>query len=308
MLKHLRPLFPYLRKYRGTLLLGSICVLLTNGIAVLFPQVILRATDALNAMDRRDPEAIRHQLLIYALLLLAVALSKGIFQFLTRWLVIGVSRDIEYDLRNDLFRHLESLSLSYYQKNRTGDIMARATNDLNAVRMLLGPAIMYSANTLVFTIAALIFMWRTSPKLTMYAFVPLPLASVMVNPAIDPCVQATVTGAFPVTPVVLMDRGMASPDVTCTIEEVNSVITGGATTVDCFLEINGNGGTKGVTVGDDGDPIQGASSSTTDLLRTTLSAGDVVVRKRFVGDGLSRGWQFLRRGGSRAQPPSSGKE
>src|SRR5437764_214738 len=181
MLKHLRPLFPYLRKYRGTLLLGFICVLLTNGIAVLFPQVILRATDALNAMDRRNPGAIRHQLLIYALLLLAVALSKGTFQFLTRWLVIGVSRDIEYDLRNDLFRHLESLSLSYYQKNRTGDIMARATNDLNAVRMLLGPAIMYSANTLVFTIAALIFMWRTSPKLTMYAFVPLPLASVAIQ-------------------------------------------------------------------------------------------------------------------------------
>src|SRR5438045_1671327 len=181
MLKHLRPLLPYLRKYRGTLLLGFICVLLTNGIAVLFPQVILRATDALNAMDRRNPGAIRHQLLIYALLLLAVALSKGTFQFLTRWLVIGVSRDIEYDLRNDLFRHLESLSLSYYQKNRTGDIMARATNDLNAVRMLLGPAIMYLANTLVFTVAALIFMWRTSPKLTMYAFVPLPLASVIIQ-------------------------------------------------------------------------------------------------------------------------------
>jgi ATP-binding cassette subfamily B protein len=132
-------------------------------------------------MDRRNPAAIRHQLLIYSLLLLAVAFSKGIFQFLTRWLVIGVSRDIEYDLRNDLFRHLESLSLSYYQKNRTGDIMARATNDLNAVRMLLGPAIMYSANTLVFTIAALIFMWRTSPRLTMYAFVPLPLASVAIQ-------------------------------------------------------------------------------------------------------------------------------
>jgi ATP-binding cassette subfamily B protein len=113
--------------------------------------------------------------------MLAITFSKGIFQFLTRWLVIGVSRDIEFDLRNHLFRHLESLSLSYYQKNRTGDIMARATNDLNAVRMLLGPAIMYSANTLVFTIAALIFMWRTSPRLTMYAFVPLPLASVAIQ-------------------------------------------------------------------------------------------------------------------------------
>jgi ATP-binding cassette subfamily B multidrug efflux pump len=175
MRKHLRQLWPYLRKYRGTLLIGFICVLLTNGIWVLFPQVIRLATDALRA------GATRRQLLTYSLLMLAIALSKGIFQFLTRWLVIGVSRDIEYDLRNDIFRHLESLSYSYYQKTRTGDIMARATNDLNAVRMLLGPAIMYSANTIVFTIAALIFMWRTSPRLTLYAFVPLPLASVVIQ-------------------------------------------------------------------------------------------------------------------------------
>ena len=88
-----------------------------------------------------------HKLLIWALLLVAVIAAKGIFQFLTRWIVIGISRDIEFDLRNDLFRHLERLSYSYYQRTRTGDIMARATNDLNAVRMLLGPAIMYSANT-----------------------------------------------------------------------------------------------------------------------------------------------------------------
>ena len=95
--------------------------------------------------------------------------------------MIGVSREIEYDLRNDMFRHLESLSYSHYQKNRTGDIMARATNDLNAVRMLLGPAIMYSANTLVFTAVALVFMWHISPRLTLYAFAPLPIASVVVQ-------------------------------------------------------------------------------------------------------------------------------
>lgn len=175
MHKNLKPLYPYLWKYKYTLLAGAVSVVLTNGIWVLFPQVIRRATDALNS------HITRHQLLIYCLLMVAIAFSKGIFQFLTRWLVIGVSREIEYDLRNDLFRHLESLSYSYYQKTRTGDIMARATNDLNAVRMLLGPAIMYSANTLVFTAAALIFMWRTSPKLTLYAFVPLPLASITIQ-------------------------------------------------------------------------------------------------------------------------------
>jgi ATP-binding cassette subfamily B protein len=112
---------------------------------------------------------------------LGVAAIKGIFQFLTRWIVIGISREIEFDLRNDLFRHLESLSYSYYQRTRTGDIMARATNDLNAVRMLLGPAIMYSANTIVFTAGALAFMLSISPKLTFYAFLPLPVVSITVQ-------------------------------------------------------------------------------------------------------------------------------
>src|SRR5882672_2479044 len=175
MLKTLKPLYPYLWKYRGTMCIGAASVLLTNAIWVFFPQVIQRATDGLNN------GASRRQLLNYCLLLLLIAFSKGIFQFLTRWIVIGISREIEFDLRNDLFEHLESLSYSFYQRTRTGDVMARATNDLNAVRMLLGPAIMYSANTLVFTAAALAFMFRISPKLTMYAFLPLPVASIVIQ-------------------------------------------------------------------------------------------------------------------------------
>ena len=119
--------------------------------------------------------------MLYAAILLAIAVTKGIFQFLTRWIVIGVSRDIEFDLRNDLFARLESLSYSYYQRNRTGDIMARATNDLSAVRMLLGPAIMYSANTLVYTAGALAFMISISPWLTLYTFLPLPAVSIVIQ-------------------------------------------------------------------------------------------------------------------------------
>jgi ATP-binding cassette subfamily B multidrug efflux pump len=173
--KSLRPLAPYFKKYRRGYLLGGICVLFHNGIWILFPQVIRRAVDDLNQ------GVTRHKLLTYALLLLAIAAAKGIFQFLTRWIVIGVSRDVEFDLRNDLFRHLEGLSYPYYQRTRTGDIMARATNDLNAVRMLLGPAIMYSANTIVFTLGALAFMLSISPRLTLYAFLPLPIVSIVVQ-------------------------------------------------------------------------------------------------------------------------------
>jgi len=174
--KSLRPLYPYLKKYRAGFAQGGLCVLLLNGIWVFFPQVVQRAVDYLKGGGRSP-----RQLAAYALLLVAIAASKGVFQFLTRWIVIGISREIEFDLRNDLFEHLEGLSYSYYQRTRTGDVMARATNDLNAVRMLLGPAIMYSANTLVFTAAALAFMFRISPKLTMYAFLPLPVASIVIQ-------------------------------------------------------------------------------------------------------------------------------
>ena len=173
--KNLRPLIPYLKRHRSGLFWGGLCVLFNNGIWVLFPQVLRRAINDLHAGVTRE------KLLTYSAAILAIAAIKGIFQFLTRWVVIGISRDIEFDLRNDLFAHLERLSYSYYQRNRTGDIMARATNDLNAVRMLLGPAIMYSANTFVFTAGALGFMLAISPKLTMYAFLPLPIASVVIQ-------------------------------------------------------------------------------------------------------------------------------
>ena len=178
-LENLRPLFPYLKKYRASYIWGAVSVLLMNSIWVTFPLVIGRAVDSLKTASV-SAETL-HTIGRLVFLILVVAGSKGIFQFLTRWVVIGVSREIEFDLRNDLFRHLEGLSYGFYQRTRTGDIMARATNDLNAVRMLLGPAIMYSANTIVFTVAAIAFMLSISPKLTLFAFLPLPAVSIIVQ-------------------------------------------------------------------------------------------------------------------------------
>jgi len=107
MFKRLKPLYPYLKKYRWGYVLGTISVFLHNGIWILFPQVIRRAVNDLHT------GITEHKLLVYSLLLVAVAATKGIFQFLTRWVVIGISREIEFDLRNDLFRHLEQLSYSF---------------------------------------------------------------------------------------------------------------------------------------------------------------------------------------------------
>lgn len=175
MFKRLRPLAPYLKHYWQSLAWGGVSTILYNVIKVMIPLVIGHAIDD---MKHGVTEA---KVMHHGLRLLGLAIFSAIFLYMTRQVVIGVSRKIEFDLRNDMFANLERQSASYYQTHRTGDIMARTTNDLNAVRQLLGPAIMYSANTIVFTAAALPFMYRISPKLTFFAFVPLPLASVLVQ-------------------------------------------------------------------------------------------------------------------------------
>src|ERR1700744_5818031 len=175
MFKQLQPLFPYMRRYRRNFFWGGVSVVLSNAIWIFCPQVIRVAIDDMNH------GVTQKKIWLYASLLVAVSIAKGIFLFLTRWVLIGISRDIEFDLRNDLFQQLEKQSAGYYSEHRTGDIMARMTNDLNAVRMLLGPAIMYSANTVLFSIGALFFLLKISPFLTLVALVPLPVASILVQ-------------------------------------------------------------------------------------------------------------------------------
>jgi len=171
----LRSLFPYMRRYWRGYLAGGAALACTNLILLQGPRVIRHIVDDLNL-------GVSHgKLLFWCGLLVAIAFSKGIFQYLQRWILIGISRDIEFDLRNDIFRHLESLDPGFYQRARTGDIMARATNDLNAVRTLLGPGIMYTASTVVLTTGALYYMLRISPRLTLWAFLPLPIASIIVQ-------------------------------------------------------------------------------------------------------------------------------
>jgi ATP-binding cassette subfamily B protein len=175
MFEKLKPLVPYLRRYWKHLAWGGVAVILYNVIKVLIPVVIG------HAIDDMQHGITEQKVLFHAARLLLIAALSAIFLYICRQVIIGASREIEFDLRNDIFANLERQSASYYHTHRTGDIMARTTNDLNAVRMLLGPAIMYSANTIVFTAAALPFMYRISPKLTFFAFVPLPMASILVQ-------------------------------------------------------------------------------------------------------------------------------
>jgi ATP-binding cassette subfamily B protein len=184
MLQELKPLFRYMVRYRWGYLWGTLALVATNAIWVLFPKVIEAAVNDLNQpglLTNPLSAANRDKILFYAGLLVGIALLKGVFLYASRWILIGISREIEFDLRNDLFRQLEKQDSGYYQRYRTGDIMARLTNDLNAVRQLLGPAIMYSANTVLFSTFALYFLLRISPWLTLVALAPMPIASVLVQ-------------------------------------------------------------------------------------------------------------------------------
>ena len=175
MFKSIRPLTPYLKRYWKSLAWGGVAVVLYNCIKVLVPLVIGRAVDDLKVGITEN------KIFFHSGRLLIIAALSGLFLYITRQVIIGASREIEFDLRNDMFANLERQSAAYYNTHRTGDIMARTTNDLNAVRQLLGPAIMYSANTIIFTAAALPFMIHISLKLTLVAVVPLPISSVFIQ-------------------------------------------------------------------------------------------------------------------------------
>ena len=170
-----RRLLAYGLRYRRAFVLGLICSIVTTLVTLVAPLVLQHAIDNL-AVD-----VTRAKLLLYGALLLGIGVVGGVFRFWTRRILIGASRDLEYDLRNDFFAHLQRLPPSYFQTHRTGDLMSRATNDLNAVRMMIGPSVMYSANTLLTFGAALAMMLAIDARLTLLSLIPLPFVSVSVK-------------------------------------------------------------------------------------------------------------------------------
>jgi ATP-binding cassette subfamily B protein len=169
-----RQVAPYVWRYRKGMALGIGALILKDVLGATLPLVMRSGVDSLT---RSSPSRV---VLQYAGLLVALALAKGLFQYWMRVIIIGVSRDVEYDLRNRLFSHLVSLSSSFYTKYRTGDIMARATNDLNAVRMMLGPGIMYWTETALTAVLAIAIMLWADWRMTLIALIPAPLVTFVV--------------------------------------------------------------------------------------------------------------------------------
>jgi ATP-binding cassette subfamily B protein len=170
-----RRLLRYLAKYRRSFLLGFACVFVTNVLTLAGPWLIKYAIDDLQSSLTLGK--VRH----YAAALLVLAVFSGLFRFLMRRIIIGASRDFEYDLRNDFFAALQRMHLGYFQHTRTGDLMSRATNDLSAVRMMIGPAVMYASSTGLTFIVAIGLMVSINPWLTALALVPLPFVSIVVR-------------------------------------------------------------------------------------------------------------------------------
>jgi ATP-binding cassette subfamily B multidrug efflux pump len=174
-LPHLRRLLPYLGRHRGQLVLGLACLLLTTAAAVANPWVLRHVVDDLTI------EVTRAKLWLYAGVLLALVAFEGVFRFLMRRVLIGASREMEYELRNEVFDHLTRLAPRYYQEHRIGEVMSRASNDMVAVRSVLGPGIMYTANTIATFAGTVTLMLLISPRLTGLALIPLVLVSWMVR-------------------------------------------------------------------------------------------------------------------------------
>jgi ATP-binding cassette subfamily B protein len=170
-----RKLLPFVGRYRRAFILGLLCVFITTAIQLVPPWVMKFAVDDLTA------GVTQRKLIWYASLILGITIVGAVFRYLMRKILIGASRHIEYDIRNAFFDRLVQMPLGYYQANRTGDLMSRATNDLNAVRMMVGPAIMYFSNTVLVFVVAIAVMLSIDVRLTLVALIPLPFVSVAVR-------------------------------------------------------------------------------------------------------------------------------
>src|SRR5215208_4690651 len=171
----LRKFALYFRPYKKSLVVGVFCILASTVFGLLIPVYVGRAVDELGAGPTWE------RITRLSLFIIGASVVSGIFLFLQRLILIGMSRHVEYDLRQDFYAHLQRQPLTFFQEHRTGDLMARATNDLAAVRQLAGPMVMYTLQTVFVVLIILPLMLRISVRLTLLLFVTMPLVSLTVK-------------------------------------------------------------------------------------------------------------------------------
>lgn len=187
-IKEVKSLFylnKYLVKYKWRLVLGTLFIVASNLFGVYMPEVVNEATDqimdyAKSTNEDKEDNKIINLAIYLAGIYVFLSFMKGVFLFFTRQTIIIMSRLIEYDLKNEIYNKYQSLDLSFYKENKTGDIMNRISEDVSRVRMYLGPAIMYTINLVVLFILIITFMLRINVELTLYSLVPLPIMSYLV--------------------------------------------------------------------------------------------------------------------------------
>ena len=179
-MKELKYLNKYLLKYKTNLLLGFFIIIIARVLLLFTPGLIRNSVNVIDEFRKgnvTDIEIVQTELIENIFLILLAAISAGIFTFLTRQTIINVSRYVEFDLKNEIYNQYQKLSLSFYKKNQTGDLMNRISEDVSRVRMYVGPAIMYSTNTITLLVITFFYMYKQSPELTLYTVSPLPILS-----------------------------------------------------------------------------------------------------------------------------------
>lgn len=182
-MKELQHLNKYFYKYKTQIIIGVLITIISKLFTVFVPKFIGSIIDVVNDQLQNPENSVvnyRAKLLKYIMFLIGSAILSGILTFWMRQTIINVSRYIEFDLKNEIYQQYQKLSLNFYKKNRTGDLMNRISEDVTKVRMYTGPAIMYSINTLTLFVVALIFMFKQAPTLTLYTIIPLPILSIII--------------------------------------------------------------------------------------------------------------------------------
>ncbi len=182
-MKALRYLNKFFVKYKYRLIIGTVCTIIARILSLIVPILIGDSLDGVEKYinsETTDLQAVKDQLLQNILLMLGAVLLAGVFTFIMRQAIINMSRYIEFDLKNEIFAHYQKLSLNFYKKNRTGDLMNRISEDVSKVRMYFGPAIMYSINMITLFVIVISYMIKKDVILTLYTLVPLPILSVSI--------------------------------------------------------------------------------------------------------------------------------